>query len=165
MINAAASSLLVQLTPRQTAILKLAAHGYTEKESATLLKLSYKTIKFHKTRMFKTLQVKSIVQAVVLLERDTALPAGGKVSVVAEVVAAIVAIAPPALTLSEYSDEVLRLNYLVQVLTTEMEHHRTKASEYRSELEKIQTGKRSEFKLLPSSSVGAFAAKISGVPK
>lgn len=137
---------LQRLTKQQRSILKLAAAGYTEAQTATELNVALKTIKFHKTNMYKTLQVKNIVQAVLLHEREIA-------TVVTE------------LNSRDYVAEFARLNNMVSFLRDELELERSKTIKYQLELEKIQTGKRSEFKILPSNSVSSFSAKITGVPK
>lgn len=52
------------LTKQQTQVLEYASEGLTEKETAEKLNLSYKTVKYHKTRIFKNLKVKTIIQAI-----------------------------------------------------------------------------------------------------
>ena len=55
----------ITLLERETEILQFAARGYTNKEIAETLFLSEETIKFHKSKLFKKLNVSNISEAVV----------------------------------------------------------------------------------------------------
>lgn len=162
------------LSPAELRVLKLAAAGKSEVESGAHLNISYKTIKFHKTNLFKKLKVKNIMQAVLMLERETNI-------VVTEVNA------------KEYIAEFSRLNNLLQYVKDELEVERSKASKaqlelellkasatasnselsnernrsvkYKAQLDQFNMEAKNEFKFLPSSSVAAFADKLNGVPK
>lgn len=52
----------IRLTPRQKIVLQLLVEGKTNKEMADALKLSLKTIEFHKTRIMKSLGVKNTAE-------------------------------------------------------------------------------------------------------
>jgi len=54
---AASSNNAKRLTLRQLEILRLVAEGYQNKEVAQLLKISVKTVEFHKTRIMSELNI------------------------------------------------------------------------------------------------------------
>ena len=55
-------AILPQLSPRQREVLQLVTDGLTAKEIADRLKISVKTVEFHKTRIMRTLRVRSVAQ-------------------------------------------------------------------------------------------------------
>jgi DNA-binding NarL/FixJ family response regulator len=55
--SAGASKVAKRLTVRQLEILRLVAEGYQNKEIAQLLKISVKTVEFHKTRIMAELNI------------------------------------------------------------------------------------------------------------
>ena len=54
----------VQLTPRELAALRLLANGHSNKEIATALEISERTVKSHLAHLFEKLQVTSRTEAV-----------------------------------------------------------------------------------------------------
>ena len=66
--NAAISSTLPELTPREKGIISLVAQGKTNKEVAGILKLGDKTVKHHMTRIMQKLQVRNRVEAVLFFK-------------------------------------------------------------------------------------------------
>ncbi len=55
-----------KLTTRQEQVLSLVAQGRTDKEIASLLEISFGTVKFHMTAILETLEAKSRSQAVAI---------------------------------------------------------------------------------------------------
>jgi len=52
------------LTPRQRDVLQLLAEGYSTKEIATILNISFKTVEYHKYRMMEDLGIKNLAELV-----------------------------------------------------------------------------------------------------
>jgi DNA-binding NarL/FixJ family response regulator len=52
----------IRLTPRQKVVLQLLVEGKTNKEMADILKLSLKTVEFHKTRIMKSVGVRNTAE-------------------------------------------------------------------------------------------------------
>ncbi len=52
------------LTPRQREVLQFLAEGYSAKEIATILNISFKTVEYHKYRMMEDLGIKSSAELV-----------------------------------------------------------------------------------------------------
>ena len=57
------------LTPRQTEIIKLVRDGYSRKEIAARLCISYETVKTHQADIFNRLQCHNATQAVTTAAR------------------------------------------------------------------------------------------------
>ena len=53
---------LPQLSPRQREVLQLVTEGQTAKEIAGRLRISVKTVEFHKTRIMRALRVRSVAE-------------------------------------------------------------------------------------------------------
>jgi len=59
-----------KLTKRQKGVLRLIAEGQSNRDIATILKLSEGTVKVHVTAILKTLDVKNRTQAMLLVQRN-----------------------------------------------------------------------------------------------
>ncbi|PYT27230.1 MAG: DNA-binding response regulator [Acidobacteria bacterium] len=55
-------AILPQLSPRQREVLQLVTEGQTAKEIAGRLRISVKTVEFHKTRIMRALRVRSVAE-------------------------------------------------------------------------------------------------------
>jgi DNA-binding NarL/FixJ family response regulator len=53
---------LEQLTPRQRDILRLVALGHTNREIATLLEISVRTVEVHRFNLMRRLEVRNVAQ-------------------------------------------------------------------------------------------------------
>jgi two-component system secretion response regulator SsrB len=51
-----------QLTPRQRDILRLVALGHTNREIATLLEISVRTVEVHRFNLMRRLEVRNVAQ-------------------------------------------------------------------------------------------------------
>jgi len=51
-----------QLTPRQRDILRLVALGHTNREIATLLQISVRTVEVHRFNLMRRLEVRNVAQ-------------------------------------------------------------------------------------------------------
>ena len=58
-----------QLTEHEIRILRLAAHGLTNKQIAAFLKIKERTVEFHLSQIFQRLEVSSRTAAVLKAER------------------------------------------------------------------------------------------------
>jgi len=63
-----------QLTPRQREVLQLLAEGYSMKEAAKILKVTSRTVAFHKYRMMEQLHLKTNADLIQLAIRKGMIP-------------------------------------------------------------------------------------------
>lgn len=55
-------TVIEQLTPRQRDILRLVALGHTNREIATLLEISVRTVEVHRFNLMRRLEVRNVAQ-------------------------------------------------------------------------------------------------------
>jgi DNA-binding NarL/FixJ family response regulator len=55
-------AVIEQLTPRQRDILRLVALGHTNREIATLLEISVRTVEVHRFNLMRRLEVRNVAQ-------------------------------------------------------------------------------------------------------
>ena len=59
---AAPESLPEPLTPRETEVLRLIAHGYTNGQAAEMLSISLRTVEYHRSNLIAKLNLRSRVE-------------------------------------------------------------------------------------------------------
>ena len=64
----------MQLTPRQREVLQLLAEGHSMKQAAKILKVTPRTVAFHKYRIMEQLQLKTNAELFQLAIREGLIP-------------------------------------------------------------------------------------------